>query len=407
MKNIKICVCGITCSGKTTLLNQVAHKFDIEFIEGSKSLRKIGDIQTREELQFIHKNNTPLMQKLRSKFAKYIKNFNSDKIIIVDGHYSFIKENEQYEVAMSDDDFSAYDVILFLHCDIDKVQERLEQRDNKIISKNDLKKWYEFELEGLKQQCRKHNILFGIIDDEVDYVGQFLRDLNSKPEFLMPNDIFKKFYSSYKKILLPHKKIFVVDCDDTLANQDGVKLFYKIPEMSSYKIPNAFVNHRFYGLYQFFKLTQKRLEIDETKFYKSCQIVANEIVLYKNLIDFLASMDIPVIAITAGIRAIWDFVFKKYKLNFLLVANDRCTCICKETKTYFVQKLVSLGYEVIVIANGKVDIGMFENANMSFLIDSREKDEVLKCLNQVAYSKMKEINYNTSFEEMLHFIKGQ
>lgn len=50
---------------------------------------------------------------------------------------------------------------------------------------------------------------------------------------------------------------------------------------------------------------------------------------------------------------------------------------------------------------------MFENANMSFLIDSREKDEVLRCLNQVVYSKMKEINHNTSFEEMLHFIKGQ
>lgn len=373
MKNIKIALCGISASGKSTLAKNLAN-YNIEHIQGSSTLCKLGNIDkdTLKNLDIESKNI------LREKFLEYLSKVESKKPIIVDSHYCFPLESkiDEYDIAMSKKDFLIYDVILFLYTDSKIIQDRMLKQNYKNISLDLIDKWQEYELNALRQNAKKYNKIFSVINDNYEYVASFINHIaNNQIESnldsieILPHKIFKKFFDTYKNRILESKKIILTDCDGTLSVQDGVKEFYKQENMSDFKIPNAF-NHRFYGLYQFFSLTKKRLEINEQSFKNACESVAKNIKLSDNIINAIKNTKYPVIVLTAGIREIWNLKFIESNLDFLIVANDRFSVISQETKGYFASEFRKLGFEVIAIGDGPVDTEMLENANKALLIET-------------------------------------
>lgn len=369
MRNIKIVIAGLNCSGKTTLIKDLEKKYNIEFIEGSKKLCEIAGIK-KEELKLLDKEEK---QKIRKQFLEYIQTCNNQKSIIVDGHYSFIDNNGEIDdIAMGEEDFKVYDVVLFLDIDICQLQKRLLERDTKDISLEVLQKWYNFELDGLQKKSREYQKFFSVIDNDSKAVGDFINALQNNPETIMPQYIFESFMEDNRDIINKHKRVILVDCDGTLSGDNMIKEFYKIKAVESYKIENAFHGHRYYGFYQFFRLTQKRLEIEESKFLSACSNAAQSVELNWNLINSLISQEATVVAITLGLRACWHEIFQKYNIPFLCVSNNRYDVIAQDTKGYFAQELVNLGYEVMAIGDDIGDAQMLENAHKPIIIESKK-----------------------------------
>lgn len=396
MKNIKIVVCGLKGCGKTTLLRKLEQKGSVKFIEGSKALCEIAQVAHTSELKKLSQEN---INQAREEFLVRLENMHSSIPIAVDGHYSFL-ENGALEIVMSDRDFRIYDIVLFLDTELKRIQERLKQRDGVCIPLKDLQKWYDFELSGLQSKAKEHQKLFSVIDDTCEDVMQFIDCIIYQQKFLLPPLIFDTFLLDNKHILERHKKIILTDCDGTLDEKDGVKEFYKIKEVAPYKIPNAFHNHRFYGFYQFFRLNQKRLEIKECVFQNACKHSADTLKIHDNLIQAFRNSNATIVAITAGIGAIWKHVFDRFNLFAVLVSQDRHLIITQETKGYFAKKFAEMGYEVIAIGDGKVDIAMLENAHKPILMESKKTQEVYSMLSHSTKEKITIINPKTAIKTL-------
>lgn len=384
MKSIKIVICGLSCSGKTTLIKELKNIYDINFIEGAKTLQEMAGISKKQFKMLDEKDKNII----RKKFLFHIQNIKSPNSIVVDGHYSFMKDDETFEIAMQED-FKIYDIVLFLDTDIKVLQQRLKQRDNKEISLENLQKWYDFELKGLQEKCKEYDTFFSVIDDDCHSLASFIKALENPNNRILPKNIFTSFIENHNKNLQKYKKIIVVDCDGTLAKNDITKEFYKIQCVEDYKIPNAFHNHRYYGFYQFFRLNQKRLEIKKFTFLKACLGAVKEAKLHNNLIEALCKQQATIIAITSGLRISWQTIFRKFNLPFLIVSPNRVDTISQESKAYFVKAFVNLGYEVSAIGDGKVDIQMLECANKPILIESKDSQTIYDLLSPSTQKKLK------------------
>ncbi len=103
MKNIKVCIVGLSASGKSTLLNSLKQKLPhFEIIDGSSKLCEFANI-SKDELK---KYNEHEKDKLRKQFLNYLDNLQHSAI--VSGHYSFLKdkckdEGNKFEIAMKED----------------------------------------------------------------------------------------------------------------------------------------------------------------------------------------------------------------------------------------------------------------------------------------------------------------
>lgn len=392
MKNIKICIVGINCSGKSTLLEKLKDLLPhFKIIEGSQALCEIGRID-KQMLKNLDEANK---DRLRKEFLANLESTNEN--VIVSGHYSFLNENATFEIAMKED-VRFYDLILFLDSDNEVIHQRMQNRDNKNISLESIQKWNDFELQGLQIECKKHNVFFSAIDSNASDVGSFIEFFRTNKTKLDPKEIFEDFMKTHTSSLM--QTIILTDCDGTLDNKDAVKEFYKIKAVCDFKVPNAFHNHRFYGFYQFFRLTKKRLEIPEKTFLQAVKLAADSMRPHINLIEMLHSSNTSVIAISAGIRQIWSDVFARLEVPFHIIANDRESIITQDCKAYFAKELTNLGYKVIALGDGLVDIGMLEYATQPILIESNKKDLIISQLSRHTREKLIVCNPNISIDSI-------
>lgn len=379
MSYTKVCIAGLSACGKTTLLQALKTLMpEFEIVEGSQKLCELAKCNI-EELMALSKER---LDCLRAQFLDFLQNAGAN--LIVSGHYSFLMSSGGYDIAMRED-ARFYDMVFFLDTDCNVIYERLRQRGIN-LSLESIKAWNAFELHGLQEECKRHNTLFSAIDSQASEVAKFIHFIHNERELVIPSAVFSSFMQEHGHSLKP--TIILSDCDGTLDNKDGVKEFYKIPSVADYGIDDVFCGHRFYGAYQFFRLTQKRLEIDEGVFYSACKRAAHSLALAPQLVEVLQTSNASLIAITAGIRAIWQEVFHRYELAFSLVANDRRTIISEDTKAYFARELTRLGFRVIALGDGLVDIGMLEYATKPILIESKKTEFILSRLSKEAQNRL-------------------
>lgn len=119
-----------------------------------------------------------------------------------------------------------------------------------------------------------------------------------------------------------------------------------------------------------------------------------------NLIEILCNSNVSVIAISAGIRQIWSNVFARLEVPFHIVANDRESIITQDCKAYFAKELTNLGYKVIALGDGLVDIGMLESATQPILIESNKKDLIISQLSKQTREKLIVCNPNISIDSI-------
>lgn len=329
---MKYVLYGIPCAGKTSLLS----KLSIPVIHGSVELNRMAsgrfsDLPDEEKA------------KLRVRYAKQLSERTDS--FISDGHYSFLDE-----VVFTEADGTLYDVFLYIYCKPETIVERLRAsaKNSKYasLSKERIRKWQDYEIESLRNECHKRNKDFYVVHDVTsEDLQKFINKIEDGfSSFAIANSIADKIMSIYPEPCELH----ICDGDKTIIEQDSFR-----------SCTNNYVTHAFDGNFYTGYQSIQFSEDTENLNYDISKLSA--IRLNKTIYNRIA--DKNYIVLSSGITDLWSELAIRFDLKSV-IAN---TIISADTKYFVVKLLQDKGYSVIAYGDGKNDLYMLKKADIGYL----------------------------------------
>jgi len=174
---MKIAIYGISGSGKSFTAKSLEKKLkDSKFYEGSLLIDKITDGGLSKFKSMNDSDKTVIRKKLINYLYKENEKY---KHIIVDGHFSFYKNND-FEIALTDDDVSFYDHIFYINLPPQFIKELHLKDDNKKreFSVYEIEKWINFEKKEFSAKF-KNNKLTYLSSKDVDFNIKKIKEIIS------------------------------------------------------------------------------------------------------------------------------------------------------------------------------------------------------------------------------------
>ena len=405
--NYRIGIYGISGSGKSTLIKKLCEQFSrFQSFEGSKIMEKIlnDDISNFKLLDADEKYKT------RVDVIKHIKNELHDNMYtIVDGHYSFIKNNADFEIAITKEDLEFYTHIFHLDIsdEIIKKQQLNDKSKQRNFSIEEIRKWKEYEKIGLQEICKNNNINFHNLtnhDLNIDYILEVINKEN------LLNDLNRHIDNSTAK------KYILFDADYTIVNFDtGKDYMYKILDIDLVDVKSCFKKDG-YCFSSFFKLSKLHSRIDDDIFVNTMHKEASKIEIEIDFLNLLKiySSKYNICIVTAGFTKLWQEVLKKYNLENIKVfggnnLNIDNYIIDNNLKGYIASYLQKNDNYVISFGDSLLDKDMLINSNKGFfVIREKERNDVISELSKhqhIKYLSIHSLDTNdlvkTSFTEII------
>lgn len=337
---MRIALYGLPCAGKTTLMDNLS---GIKTVNGSETLKSLCN-GTFSELTEDEKAT------VRIKYTEYLCSLD-DKIIVSDGHYSFLDK-----VVFTEQDGDVYDVFIYLYCNAEILKKRYE-----ISIKNDkyrdlsvarIENWQQFEIENLRRECHNRNKDFYVIksdDITADKLSAFIHNINSGYSSF---ELAKKLISEICEKYPEPCHIHIVDGDKTAIIEDSFRV------CSNHK--TKVFDGNFYTGYQtycFAKETES-LQYDFSKLFS--------VTLNSDIWNSVKNENY--IILSSGITVLWDklsslFGFTNVYANPLISAD---------TKYYVTKLLKQKGYIVTAYGDSKNDLYMLKEADTGYLFIGKQ-----------------------------------
>jgi len=384
--NYRIGIYGISGSGKSTLIKNLCEESSrFQSFEGSKIMEKIlnDDISNFKLLDADEKYKT------RVDVINYIKNELDDNMYtIVDGHYSFIKNNSDFEIAITKEDLEFYTHIFHLDIsdEIIKQQQLNDKSKQRNFSIEEIRKWKEHEKVGLQEICKHNNISFYNLtshDLNIDYIHEVINKEN------LLNDLNRHIDNSTVK------KYLLFDADYTIVNFDtGKDYMYKSLNIDLVDVKSCFKKDG-YCFSSFFKLAKLHSKIDDDIFVNTMYKEASKIEIETDFLNLLKtySSEYNICIVTAGFRILWQEVLKKYNLENIKVfggnnLNIDNYIIDNNLKGYIASYLRKNDNQVISFGDSLLDKDMLINSNKGFfVIREKERNDVISELRNHQHIK--------------------
>ncbi|WP_028329876.1 AAA family ATPase [Brachyspira alvinipulli] len=368
----KIALYGVSSSGKSYLINKLI-EYDDNFYHCAGS-EFLFDISKKRDFSFSKLDNE---QKniYRKKFIEYADNIykNNSKHIIVDAHYAFYK-NDNFEIARIKEDLYFYDIFLYLDTDTNIIynralarNEEYKKADCSIENIDKLKKYEKEHLEEELNALGKELII--INDDNTDNIINCIHEYIDNSIFDVKNNV-TSFLNDNTQLLNKYDNIILSDCDRTLSIYDTSVSLFKELGIDFGITKKIFKNNNYssFALYNFSSLISN---IEYDKLLKACQKVSKNTELFIPLINEIESRkeDYFLIAVTSGIREIWDDILKNKDVLIVgwLHRNSCKYLVSKFFKSYLCRKLIDMGKNVTALGDSLIDYNMLINANRAFL----------------------------------------
>lgn len=333
---MRIAIYGLPCSGKTTLIKGINNA---KTLSGSQELNRLSN-GSFSSLSEEEKNS------IRIKYTEFLYSL-TDKVIVSDGHYSFIDQ-----VVFTSDDAEVYDVFFYLYCDPKALKERLEssEKNEKYnnLSEETLKQWQLFEMDSLRRACHEHNRDFYIISDNeqttsfYDFLDKIISGFSTvKDAKAIANRISQMYpYEQYHELYLS-------DGDKTIIEQDSFRFCYNGK--------TRVFDGDFYTGYQSY------LYNNELAGIISIPDIISDIKLNDTIWQIVS--DKPYTVISSGISLVWNRLKEMFGLKEV-IADPLISADCK----YFVVKfLKELGYSIVAFGDSKNDYYMLKEADCGYM----------------------------------------
>lgn len=381
---MKIGLYGVTKSGKSYLKDYLVNNLNnLQTINGSKTLQKLCKDKSWKW------NYLTITQKteLRKEFIKYASKLEMDNIII-DGHYSFINNN-QYEIAMNNEDIAFYDILLYLKTEPNVILERTLLHNKNfnnnlkpIYSLDRIAKWQEYEIKELQKICSDKNAELIVLDNDLNTIKEFISNLLNDGLQSNCEKIANHIINS-NTIFKNNNKFIITDCDRTLSLKDYSYTIIKDLNINFEEIKNNFAGE-YYSTYNFYKMAKLYDMQKRVRFVEACKTACKETSLCKWLVEDFKKQGIPVIAITSGNYTYWQYVLKKNNLNYTLIGGSSIQnselIISKGVKEILIKTLISQGKTVYSFGDSMVDYGMMIHSNKSFILCNEKHNKNLEHL---------------------------
>ena len=329
---MKFSLYGMPCAGKTTLMEGLK----IPVIRGSAELNKMASGKF-SELSEKEKN------KLRIKYAEQLSERKDS--FISDGHYAFPDG-----VVFTDADAKLYDVFIYLYCEPQTICERLKCSSKNArfagLSAEHIKKWQDFEIEGLRSECHRISKDFYVVCDiSADGLQEFIYGIeNGFGSYALAEKIVSQIRSIYPEPCELH----ICDGDKTIICQDSFRM------CTDNYVTHAF-DGGFYTGYQAFKFTLETADLSYD-FDMLKTISLNDMV-------FGRIADKNYIVLSSGITVLWEQLARLLGIKNIIAD----TLISADTKYFAVKLLQEQGYTVTAYGDGKNDLYMLKKADTGYL----------------------------------------
>lgn len=329
---MKYVLYGLPCAGKTTLLSELA----IPVIHGSTELNRMASGRFAD-LPDDKKSE------LRIRYAEQLSKRTDS--FISDGHYSFLDN-----VVFTEADGALYDVFLYLYCKPEDISERLKVSPKNSqyasLSKERIRKWQDFEIERLRNECHKRNKDFYVVQDLTSaYFQKFIDKIEKGySSYRIARDIADKIMSIYPD----PGELHICDGDKTIIKQDSFRV-----------CTDSYVTHAFDG--NFYTGYQSMLFSVETENLNFDTDKLSEIQLNKEVYNRIADQNYVVLS--SGSTKLWDILSIQLGMKHV-IAN---TYISADTKYFAVKLLQEKGYSVIAYGDSKNDYYMLRQADKGYL----------------------------------------
>lgn len=370
---MKIGLYGVSRAGKSYLIDQVLKHIDIKTVHGSELLSKISgtSIDKFKKLPLSDKD------RYRRMFINELEKEYSSENLIIDGHYSFIKDNG-YEIAFTEDDLSFYDVFIYLDTPANVIIDRLNSsngfKKNTTLTEDDINKWKEFEINNLKNECRKQDKDLLILSDNLDENINWIKDILEEKLYTSSLKIAEFIISKHKNIIDKYNSILLLDCDKTLSLNDSTINFFEHANFNKDFLKHTFKGDK-YSLVQFRRVAYLYSSLSPELYNSICKIVAeNELFLAMDTINYLKYFynGYLSIGITAGIKKVWEITQKSIKFPQIIEGGNYFTeddySISDEVKRILAKKLQQQGKYVVALGDSLVDLPMLMQADEGFVV---------------------------------------
>ena len=323
---MRICIYGLPCSGKTTLMDKVN---DIEKLSGGELLHAMARSEYRKEF-----SDLSLTEKdyLRRRAANFLKE--KDEYLI-DGHYAF-----GLQPVLPDEETITYDVSIYLYADPDIIKQRmLCSQKNRKYADYDNASWQNLEIEKIREKCHKFNKDFYVISDGGEKFISFLKEVrNGFSCYRKGKEIAEVIQ---RKCVA--KNVLISDGDKTLAIDDTEYLFSK-------NRTTVFDGNHYTG-YQTWLHSNERERI---------QFDLEKVRLRRSILNLLSNNGF---IISSGPSEIWTQIGDRYGLT-VFTGDD----ISADTKYFVVKTLHDAGKMVTVYGDSMSDYFMLREADMGILL---------------------------------------
>lgn len=323
---MRICIYGLPCSGKTTLMNKVN---DMEKVSGGELLHAMARSEYKKEFR-----DLSLSEKdhLRRKAADYLKE-NDDYLI--DGHYAF-----GLQPVLPDEETLTYDVSIYLYTNPETIKQRmLHSEKNRKYADYNIASWQTLEIEKIREKCHRFNKDFYVVSDGGEQFIPFLKEIRNG-------------FSCYRRGLeiskivqrqCLEKNVVISDGDKTLSIDDTEYLFSKRR--------SSVFDGNYYTGYQTWLHSNER---------ETFPFNIENVILRSSILNHLKDNGFIV---SSGPSEIWTKIADKYGLT-AFTGND----ISADTKYFLVKELHAAGKMVTAYGDGMSDYFMLREADLGILL---------------------------------------
>lgn len=377
---MKIAIYGVSRSGKDYLIKKIVSflndhcRIKTCHLEGSKVLNELSSREFGCSFKYL---SEPKKETLRKEFTCLINEMELEyQLVIVDGHYAFIKD-DGYQVVFTESDRDVYDSFFYLDTPskliVQYSRDSEGEKKNLSITQDDIFKWKSYEKRELTSVCDALEKELIILDEDTESCLQFIKSYvtNYEKKYCCKT-IAKKLVDKISEEIANKNEVIIFDCDKTVSQNDVTYDYCCNLDISAHKLKNIFRNDR-YTSYQFFKVESLYRACSHAEISKASHDALSKVILSNDVIEYMSPLHSHyILGVTSGVYEIWDLISKKYNLFDSLYGNTSSGfegyLITPLLKKQLVVELQNRNKIVTAIGDSMIDVPMLETADNGYIV---------------------------------------